>query len=373
MLSVFGPLQRRAATCGSQDANHSELLRQILQSGKDLRAQVQDLEAKTEALQDWQEATTAIVKATSATVQAIEGKMVDMKAGLNHLQQASSQSQSELQTLRRNSGNQNEHSAHITVAMWRQRIVVERRPYLTTVEELLAELSRPGFIAEVQPLLVVLLKHRAGYKKAHPPAGAGEGGVVVVLRTLLQKACNKSKKPPPTALLAALTKLKQPLPDVVDFAAESKLWTEVLLASLGLLSGWAVAFTSMMQQYSAGAAQLDDAALKEWLVQPSRQPFQVQPAFVLTVALGGGKLMSVLHLDMPIELNLQPANALVLRLRENKSSDTGSVKRLEVEGIVMVDTRPSPDKWKKYGSSSEGMQLKLDHLRDSTIRVMTQY
>ncbi len=55
--------------------------------------------------------------------------------------------------------------------------------------------------------------------------------VVVVLRTLLQKACNKSKKPPPTALLAALTKLKQALPDVVDFAAESALWTEVDVAA----------------------------------------------------------------------------------------------------------------------------------------------
>ncbi len=57
-------------------------------------------------------------------------------------------------------------------------------------------------------------------------------------------------------------------------------------------------------------------------MQPSRQPFQVQPAFVIAVALAGGQLRSVLQLDMPVERNLQPPNALVLRLRESKSSDT---------------------------------------------------
>ncbi|KAI3433824.1 hypothetical protein D9Q98_003628 [Chlorella vulgaris] len=365
--------------CFSQDAE-GEMLRQILQtlqSFNDLRDDFNNMATKFEALEKGLKARTA----------TIEGKMVDMKAGLTHLQQASSQSQSELQTLRRNSGNQNERLAQITVALRRCGIVVERGPYVTTSDKLLVELSLPGFPAEEQLLLVALLKNHAGYKKARP----------LVLEKV-EKACNKLK-PPPAALLAALTKLKQPLPNVVDFAAESALWTEVLLAALDLLSGWALAYTSMMQQYS-DAAQLDDAALKEWLVQPSRQPFQVQPAFVIAVALAGGQLRSVLQLDMPVERNLQPPNALVLRLRESKSSDTAftkgakqlqlaanvllwglqvanprllaAVKHLEVEGIVLVETRPSPDRLKKYGSSSGGMLMKLEHLLDN-IRVVLEY
>ncbi|KAI3427189.1 hypothetical protein D9Q98_007126 [Chlorella vulgaris] len=388
----FSARRAGGGSLGGDDATQppppqSELLRQLLQSVQDLKEQFEGFEAKADALEGKVDATAATANATAATVRAIEAEVVDMKAGLTHLQQAFSLSQSELQTLRRNSGNQNERLAQITVALRRCGIVVERGPYVTTLDELLVELSLPGFKAKKQPLLVALLKDHAGYKKARP----------LVLEKV-EKACNKLK-PPPAALLAALTKLKQPLPDVVDFAAESALWTEVLLASLNLISGWALAYTSMMQQYS-DAAQLDGAALKEWLVQPSRQPFQVQPAFVIAVALAGGQLMSVLQLDMPVERDLQPSNALVLRLRESKSSDTAfkkgakqlqlaanvllwglqvanprllaAVKHLEVEGIVLVETRPSPDRLKKYGSSSGGMQLKLEHLLDN-IRVVLQY
>jgi hypothetical protein len=59
-------------------------------------------------------------------------------------------------------------------------------------------------------------------------------------------------------------------------------------------------------------------------VKPRRRPFRVQPAFVLTVSVGYSQMRSTQELDMSIEeLDLQrPADALGLRLRESKSSDT---------------------------------------------------
>jgi hypothetical protein len=72
----------------------------------------------------------------------------------------------------------------------------------------------------------------------------------------------------------------------------------------------------------AVAAKKDDAALAAWLVKPSR--VQVQPAFVLAVALSSGELRARLELDDTFELKWDfqngPTCPLLLRLRETKLS-----------------------------------------------------
>lgn len=229
---------------------------------------------------------------------------------------------------------------------------------------------------------------------------AGFSAACAVLAKKIERACSELDDPAQAAAL--LEKLQQIPPKAVDFAAATALWAEVQTISRNTqLSDWLKAYVHIMAQYCRFAAKKDDAALAAWLVKPSR--VQVQPAFVLAVALSSGELRARLELDDTFELKWDfqngPTCPLLLRLRETKLSYrdfmegakqlqtaanvfgwtvevanpgllTAAGGRLKVEGIVTVaGSRPQAEVQERYGSSSKGKLLPLKHLAGSSIQV----